>query len=144
MKKTIIMLFCIIFLSCKEKNEEQKLIYNQLVNYRNELKSNTRDIEYYILNRADEDKLYKNAIANNIMILADYEKTFEELKFKDRNTIIKLRNSFKDENKLFLDFDNSNYYENISDTIFNRLMEIDFYRLKINFQNRYLLRHRCK
>ncbi|MES2574905.1 MAG: hypothetical protein V4572_08175 [Bacteroidota bacterium] len=144
MKKIIILLFCIIFLSCKEKNEEQKLIYTQLLHYRDELKSNTRAIEHSILNRADEDEFYKSAIENKSKVLVNYEKTFEELKFKDRNAIIKLRNSFKDENKLFLDFDTSNYNENISDTIFNRLMEIDFYRLKINFQNQYLLRHGCK
>ena len=144
MKKIIILFFCILFLSCKEKNEEQKLIYSQLVHYRDELKSNTKDIEYYILNRAVEDELYKNAIENKSKVLIDYEKKFEKLKFKDRNAIIKLRNSFKDENKLFLDFDTSNYNENISDTIFNRLMEIDFYRLKINFQNRYLIGHNCK
>ena len=144
MKKIFILLFCIIFLSCKEKNEEQKLIYRQLVHYRDQLKSNTRDIDYYILNRVAEDELYKNAIENKSKVLVDYEKTFEKLKFKDRNAIIKLRNSFKDENKLFLDFDTSDYNENISDSIFNRLMEIDFYRLKINFQNRYLLGYGCK
>ena len=143
MKKIIIVLFCIIFLSCKEKNEEQKLIYNQLLHYRDELKSNTRDLEHYIINRADEDALYKSAIENKSKVLVDYEKTFEELKFKDRNAIIKLRNSFKDENKLFLDFDTSNYNENISDTIFNRLMEIDFLKLERNFQVFYLLPRGC-
>ncbi len=144
MKKITIVLFFLVFLSCKEKDEEQKLIYNQLINYRDELKSNTRAIEQYILNLADADSLYKRAIKNKSKTLFDYEKDFEKLKFKDRNSILKLRNTFKDENKLYLDFEDSNYNENISDTIFNRLMEIDFYRLKLNFQNRYLLRHGCK
>ena len=144
MKKITIVLFFLVFLSCKEKDEEQKLIYNQLINYRDELKSNTRAIEQHILNLVDADSLYNRAIKNKCKTLLEYEKNFEKLKFKDRNSILKLRNTFKDENKLYLDFEDSNYNENISDTIFNRLMEIDFYRLKLNFQNRYLLRHGCK
>ncbi len=144
MKKTFILLFCILFLSCKNQNEEQKLIYNQLINYRDELKMNSRDIEHYIIRRSEEEKFYKKETEDKIRILSDFEKTFEKLKFKERNAIIKLRNSFKNENKLFLEIENSNYNENVSDTIFNRLMEIDFYRLKMNFQNRYLMRQGCK
>lgn len=144
MKNIIIVLFSsIIFSSCKENNEEQKLIYKQLLHYRDELKTNARAIEDYIFIQAEENKSYKNAVENPRKILAEYEKYFEKLKFKEREKIVKLRDSFNNQHKLFLHFDTTNYNSNISDTIFNRLMEIDFYRLKISFQNR-LLRRGCK
>lgn len=144
MKKTIILLFCVLFLSCKNKNEEQKLIYKQLINYREELKMNSRNLDNYINIRAAEDKSFKSATENSRKVLVDYENNFENLKYKEREKLVNLRNFFKKENNLFLNFETSNYNQNVSDTIFNRLMEIDFYRSKIDFQNRYLMRQGCK
>ena len=144
MNKIIILIFCIIFISCKEKKEEQKLIYNQLINYRDDLKMNSRDLGNYIDIRVEEDKSFKSATENKRKILEDYERNFESLKYKERENIINLRNLFKKENNLHLNFEISNYNQNVSDTIFNRLMEIDFFRSKIYFQNRYLMRQGCK
>jgi len=143
LKKIIIVLFIIMFSSCKENDEEQKLMYKQLVNYRDELKMNARDIDAYIQNFIEKEKIYKSKTEGRNGILLEYEKSFEKLKFKERDKIVKLRDSFNREHKLNLHFDTSNYDNNISDTVFNRLMEIDFYHLKISFQSRYLVGHRC-
>lgn len=143
MKKIIIVLFIITFSSCKENNENQKLMYNQLLNYRDELKMNSMVIDQQIHIRIDQDKTYKSNIEDKDRILDEYEKSFDKLKFKERDKIVKLRDSFNRKNKLNLDFDTSNYDTNVSDTVFNRLMEIDFYRIKISFQNRYLLKYGC-
>jgi len=144
MKKLIIVLFCIIFSSCKKNNEEQKLIYKQLIHYRDELKMNSKAIESYVAYHTKEEKYYKDETKNFRDILIAYEKIYEKLKFKERDKIVKLRDSFNDKYKLFQHFDTSIYGESVSDTIFNRLMEIDFYKSKIAFQNRYLIRHGCK
>lgn len=143
MKKLIFILFIVIFSSCEENNQSQKLMYNQLINYRDELKMNTISINGYIQTKIEKEKTYKSIIENRSRILLEYEKSFEKLKFKERDKIVKLRDSFNHKQKLHLHFDTSNYDDNVSDTIFNRLMEIDFYRIKIRFQDMYLLKHGC-
>ena len=129
-------------LSCKN-DEDKKLIYNELINYRDELKMSAKDKESYILIQKNESELIKKEVDKLNNILAEYEKSFEALKFKERLKIVQSRDSFNLKYKLFLKFDNSNY-DKIHDTIFNRLMEIDFYRLKNRFQDRYLFRKGCK
>lgn len=143
MKKIIIILFIIIFSSCKENNENEKLMYKQLIHYRDELKTNSLAIDQAINFQLEKEKSLKNILKERKRILLEYEKSFEKLKFKERVKIVKLRDSFNNKHKLYLHFDTSNYDNNVSDTIFNRLMEIDFYRIKTSFQSRYLLRHGC-
>lgn len=118
-------------------------MYNQLINYRDELKTNSTALDQYIDIRLENDKAYKNMIGDRKRIFLEYEKSFEKLKFKERDKIVKLRDSFNEKHELYLRFDTSNYDGNISDTLFNRLMEIDFYRIKTRFQNKYLLIHGC-
>jgi len=143
LKKIIIVLFIIIFSSCKENNENEKLMYSQLIHYRDELKMNSLAIDQAIKIQLENEKTLKTILKDRTRILLEYEKSFEKVKFKERDKIVKLRDSFNLEHKLNLHFDTSNYDNNISDTVFNRLMEIDFYRLKISFQSRYLVGHRC-
>ncbi|MCV2487231.1 hypothetical protein OD917_20020 [Flavobacterium sp. SH_e] len=143
MKKIIIILFIIIFSSCKENNENEKLMYKQLIHYRDELKTNSLAIDQAINFQLEKEKSLKNILKERKRILLEYEKSFEKLKFKERVKIVKLRDSFNNKHKLYLHFDTSNYDNNVSDTIFNRLMEIDFYRIKTSFQSRYLLTRGC-
>lgn len=118
-------------------------MYNQLVNYRDELKMNSMAIDGQIYIRMEEQKIFKTRFEDKRRILREYENSFEKLKFKERDKLVKLRDSMNKTHKLNLHFDTSNYSENVSDTVFNRLMEIDFYRLRISFQNRYMVGHRC-
>lgn len=118
-------------------------MYSQLIHYRDELKMNSLAIDQAIKIQLENEKTLKTILKDRTRILLEYEKSFEKVKFKERDKIVKLRDSFNLEHKLNLHFDTSNYDNNISDTVFNRLMEIDFYRLKISFQSRYLVGHRC-
>ena len=59
MKKIIAVILFIICFSCAKNNQEQKLIYKQLLTYRNELKSETEAVEMHI-NSLKERKIYKN------------------------------------------------------------------------------------
>lgn len=139
MKGLIIILICIVFSSCK-KGEEEKLIYNQLLNYRNELKFAVKDQKYYIDEHINENKKRKDSLNK---ILNGLNISFEKLKYGERNKIVELRNTFNKKYNLHENFDTSNYSKNISDTIFNRLMEIDFLKLERNFQVFYLLPRGC-
>jgi len=140
MKKIIIVLICIVFSSCKKDEEEKKLIYNQLLNYRNELKFAVKDQKYYIVEHINENKKRKDSL---IEILNELNISFEKLKYRERNKIVELRNTFNKKYNLHENFKTSNYSEDISDTIFNRLMEIDFLKLERNFQVFYLLPRGC-
>jgi len=140
MKRIIIVLICIVFSSCKKDEEEKKLIYNQLINYRNELKFAVKDQKFYIDEHINENKKRKDSL---IEILNELNISFEKLKYGERNKIVELRNTFNKKYNLHENFKTSNYSENISDTIFNRLMEIDFLKLERNFQVFYLLPRGC-
>jgi vacuolar-type H+-ATPase subunit I/STV1 len=140
MKRIIIVLICIVFSSCKKDEEEKKLIYNQLINYRNELKFAVKDQKFYIVEHINENKKRKDSL---IEILNELNISFEKLKYGERNKIVELRNTFNKKYNLHENFKTSNYSENISDTIFNRLMEIDFLKLERNFQVFYLLPRGC-
>ena len=58
--------------------------------------------------------------------------------------MLKIRNEFNEKHNLGLEFDKSSYDENVRDTIFNRIMEIDILRLQKEFQNRRMTVHGCK
>ena len=140
MKKIIIVLICFVFLSCKKDEEEKKLIYNQLVNYRNELKFAVQGQNFYINQHRNENKKRKDSL---IEILNKLPISFEKLRYGERHTIIQFRNTFNKKYNLHENFETSNYNKNISDTIFNRLMEIDFLKLERDFQVFYLLPRGC-
>lgn len=78
MKKIIIVLICFVFLSCKKDEEEKKLIYNQLVNYRNELKFAVQGQNFYINQHRNENKKRKDSL---IEILNKLPISFEKLKY---------------------------------------------------------------
>jgi hypothetical protein len=101
-------------------------------------------MEGYIEAHADENEWYKKMIEKKLIQLENFENQFEKAKYKERKEIVNLRNSFKKDNRLVANFETSEYSENIPDTVFNRLMEIDFYRLKTEFQVRYLMIKGCK
>lgn len=82
MKKIIIVLFIIIFSSCKENNENEKLMYKQLIHYRDELKTNSLAIDQAINFQLEKEKSLKNILKERKRILLEYEKSFEKLKFK--------------------------------------------------------------
>jgi vacuolar-type H+-ATPase subunit I/STV1 len=140
MKRIIFVLICIVFSSCKKDNEEEKLIYNQLLNYRNELKFDVKDQKFYIGEHINENKKRKDSLNR---ILNELNISFEKIKYGERNKIVELRNTFNKKYNLHENFETSNYTKNVSDTVFNRLMEIDFLKLERNFQVFYLLPRGC-
>ncbi|MEN2412927.1 hypothetical protein [Flavobacterium mesophilum] len=117
-------------------------MYRQLINYRDELKINSRNNDEYILTRIEKEKTTMPNLEASRIVLLEYEKSFEKLKYKERDKIIMLRDSFNNKHNLYLHFDTFDY-SNVSDTLFNRLMEIDFYRIQLRYQERNLLRRGC-
>lgn len=143
MKKIAILILVMTFVSCKN-DEETKVMYNKLINYRNELRFNVKDIENYLLIRSEENSFYKRDFDSLNKILKSFEQEYEKNKYKNRSVLIKIRNEFNKKHNLGLEFDKSSYEENICDTIFNRIMEIDILLLQREFQNRRMIRHGCK
>lgn len=142
MKKIIFILFCINFLSCKKNDSEQKLIYKQFLNYRNELKSNTDAQEMYIISRKKDSSVTYRIIDSLNTGLIKFEKSFKKIKSNEKLKRIQILDSFSNRHKLFLKSDISDY-ENVTDSVFNSLIEINFYRIKNEYQCRVLLRRGC-
>ena len=135
MNKLIIIVFCIILSSCK-KNNEQNILFKQLLNYRDELKMDVRSQEEYLYNSSRENDFFKRRFDSLNKINIDFEKSFSKIRYGKRNKIVELRNNYNTKHKLKIEFENLTYDENISDSIFNRIIEIDIYRLQKEFQNR--------
>jgi len=141
MNRFVIVIFCIIFSSCK-KDVEQNVLYEQLLNYRDELKMSFRAQEQYLYNTSRENEFYKKRFDSLNKINIEVEKSFERLRYGERNKLVELRDSFNIKHNLNVEFENLTYDENISDSIFNRIIETDFLRLKKEFQNRKMFIHK--
>ena len=135
MNRLIIIVFCVILSSCK-KNNEQNILFKQLLNYRDELKMNVKSQEEYLYNSSRENLFFKRRFDSLNKINIDFEKSFNKIRFGKRNKIVELRDNYNAKHKLKIEFENLNYDNNISDSIFNRIIEIDIYRLQKEFQNR--------
>jgi len=143
MKKIAILIFLVTFVSCKN-NEETDVMNYKLTNYRNELKSNVKYNENYILIKSEENSFFKRNFDSLSNILKSFEQQYEKNKYGNRTVLIKIRNEFNNKHNLGLKFDKSSYEKNIRDTIFNLIIEIDILRLEREFQNRRMMAHGCK
>jgi RNAse (barnase) inhibitor barstar len=135
MNRLIIIVFCVVLSSCK-KNNEQNILFKQLLNYRDELKMDVNSQEEYLYNSSRENLFFKRRFDSLNKINIDFEKSFSKIRYGKRNKIVELRDNFNTEHKLKIEFENLTYDENISDSIFNRIIEIDIYRLQKEFQNK--------
>lgn len=142
MKKIAILIFFLALVSCKNE-EETNVMYNKLINYRNELRFNVKDIQNYLLIKSEENSFFKRKFDSLNRIQKSLEQEYEKNKYGNRSVLIRIRNEFNKKNNLRLEFDKSSYEENIRDTIFNRIMEIDILRLQREFQNRRMMGHGC-
>ena len=139
MNRLIIIAFCIILSSCKKRNE-QEILYKQLLNYRDELKMDVKSQEEFLYNSSRGNDFLRRKFDSLNEINADLEKSFENIRYGDRNKIIELRNNYNTKHQLRIEFENLAYDESISDSIFNRIIEIDFFRLRKEFQYKWMFR----
>ena len=142
MKKISILIFLLTYVSCKN-DEETNVMYNKLINYRNELRFNVKDFQNILLMKSEENSFFKRNFDSLNKIQKSFEQEYEKNKYGNRYELIKIRNEFNKKNNLGLEFDKSSYEENIRDTIFNRIIEIDILRLQKEFQSRRMMVHGC-
>jgi hypothetical protein len=143
MKKIVIIIFLVIFVSCKN-DDETNVMYYKLLNYRDELKFYVNDVGNYLSIQSKENSFLKKRFDSLNKIQKSFEQHYEKNKYGNRSLLLKIRNEFNEKHNLGLEFDKSSYDENIRDTIFNRIMEIDILRLQKEFQNRRMMVHGCK
>lgn len=132
---------CILFIatvlllsSCRENNGYD-LLYNQLLNYRDELKWDVASQRDYLFEKSNKNDFIKRRFDSLNKFNSDLEKSFQNIKYGKRNPIIELRDNYNVKHQLGVKFEPS-YDDAISDSIFNRLIEIDFFRLEKEFQNK--------
>lgn len=143
MKKILIILFLVIFVSCKN-DDETNVMYYKLLNYRDELRFYVKDVGNYLSTQSEENSFLKKRFDSLNKIQKNFEQQYEKNKYGNRSLLLKIRNEFNEKHNLKLEFDKSSYDENIRDTIFNLIMEIDVLRLQKEFQNRKMMIHGFK
>ncbi|AMO19857.1 hypothetical protein [Flavobacterium columnare] len=144
MKKISILLIILSILSCKNNEEEHKILYNKLIEYRDELKMNYEAKDSYLLYFEKKNEYFKKRNDSLNTIVTNFKKNFENIRYgTGRDTILKLRDNFNKEHNLYVNFKKSKYTKNLPDSIFNRVIEVDFYKLMNQFQDRYMFRRGC-
>jgi excinuclease UvrABC ATPase subunit len=141
MKLQLILLLLIICSACNKKTEEQTLLYKKLINYRDDLKMSVKSKEIYLSETTRDNEFYRKRFDSLNRINRELEKSFERLRNGDRKALLELRDNYNEKYKLNAKFDSSKDYENVVDSIFNRLIETDILKLRQEFQNRYMFLH---
>ena len=138
MKLRLIILLLIICSACSKKTEEQTILYHELINYRDDLKMSVESQEIYLSEITKNNEFYRKRFDSLNRINTELKQSFERLRYSDRKELLKLRDNFNEKYELNLKLDSSNEYENITDSIFNRLIETDILKLRKRFQDRYM------
>ncbi|POR19266.1 hypothetical protein BWK58_14410 [Flavobacterium columnare] len=100
--------------------------------------------ESYLLYFEKKNEYFKKRNDSLNTIVTNFKNEFENIRYKvDRETILKLRDHFNKEHSLYVNFKNSKYSKNLTDSIFNRVIEVDIYKLMNQFQERYMFKRGC-
>lgn len=140
MKALKLVALLILLSSCK-KDEETKLLYIQLNNYNTHLKTTIKAQDQYLFNQATENNYFKKRYDSLNKIELKLENYFEIYRYKDRDQLTNIRDTFNTKFKLNLELIPSAKYKNVSDSVYNKLIEIDFLRMRLEFQSRYMFFH---
>lgn len=145
MKNIPFLLIMLSILSCKNNEEEQKILYNKLIEYRDELKMNYVNKENYLLYHFSEKNEYLKKRNDSLHItVTKFKNIFENIRYtSDRDSILKLRDNFNKKHYLHVKFKKSEYSKKLPGSIFNRVIEVDIYKLMNWFQDRQMFRRGC-
>lgn len=138
MKFVTLCLFCLVVVSCNDKNDN-KLLYYQLEIYEKNLEEANKAIDAAAAYKSTKAEYLKENYDSMSKIATEIKKFPSLLGYKNRIKIIKTRDSINTKFKLYLKFMDSNTYENVDDSIFKKTTKIDFLRLTEAFQLRYVL-----
>ena len=141
MKQLFIIILLAFCSACNKKTEEQTLLYNQLISYRDDLKMSVKSQEIYISETTQNSGFFRKRFDSLNKINNELDKSFELLRYGDRKKLLELRDNYNFKHKLNLKFDSVDNYENIPDSIFNRLIETDILKLRKRFQDAFMFRH---
>ncbi|WP_337965094.1 hypothetical protein [uncultured Flavobacterium sp.] len=130
----------ILFSSCKN-NDEKKLLYSELDNYNKDLKTIIKSQESYFVSLSLENSFYKKRYDSLNKIELKLEDYFQRNRYKDRHKLIAIRDTFNNKFKLNLKLILPSNYKNISDSVFNKLIETEFLKMRLEFQSRYMFFH---
>ena len=140
--KTLKLVVILILLSSCKKDEETQLLYIQLNNYNDHLKTTIKAQDQYLFNQATENNYFKKRYDSLNKIELKLENYFEIYRYKDRDKLTNIRDTFNIKFKLNLKLIPSANYRNVSDSIYNKLIETEFLRMRLEFQSKYMFRHR--
>ncbi|MEN2399937.1 hypothetical protein GKZ90_0009125 [Flavobacterium sp. MC2016-06] len=132
-------LILIILLSSCNKNDENKLLYNQLKDYNEFLKNTAENQKSFLVIASEENNYFKKRYDSLNKIELKLQDYFEIYRYKDRDKLIAIRDTFNAKFKLGLKLIPPSDYKNIDDSIFNKVIQIEYLKLRIEFQSRHMV-----
>ena len=131
-----------IFLACQEKpNDNCKFLYDEIETF-------TRHANYELIT---QKLLYREDIVDNPNELSKFdsvnkidlsiENSLKKIDFSNRKRTITVRDSILKKLKIPITVKGENEYKNVDYSIFQKMIEIDFLRIRQAYLGIYLFRH---
>lgn len=139
--KKISLLFLILFLNSCQNSEEKNLIYNELINYRNDLKANLHAQSIYAEAKSENDSVQRNLYEKVALVERQINYVFEENRYGNRNKLIEIRDSLENKYKANLNYNDLSALSKVDDSVFHKLIEIEFLRLRKYIQDTQMFKH---
>ena len=89
MKKTVIIISLLFFVSCKN-DDETNVMYYKLLNYRDELKFYVNDVENYLSIQSEENSFLKKRFDSLNKIQKSFEQQYEKISTEIDPSCLKL------------------------------------------------------
>lgn len=140
LKKTCFLLIIGFAISCQKK-QQTELLYNELINYRNDLRATLHAQSVYAEIKSENDSNQKKLFQKVDLIEKQINYAFQKNRYGNRPKVILIRDSLNSKYKANLKYNDLNSLATVEDSIFHKLIEIDFLRLRKHIQNTEMFRN---
>ena len=138
MKNRNAVLFTLLaFLSC-QKDESYRHLYFHLNTYRNDLIETISAQNMYIHAEVYNNEFFMKRYKEQNVIALKIRNSCKTIDLKNRQEILLKRDSINKALSLNLNFAPSNAYQNVEDSIFEKIVDVDFLRLTKRYQDKYM------
>ena len=137
MKYLATIILSIIISSC-QKGDDSRHLHFQLKIFRNDLVETINFQDQFIQNKIEGNEFFLKRYKVQKTKLSEIRNAREIIDYKNRKKVLYKRDSINEILKLNLNFAPSDTYKNIEDSIFKKLIEIDFLRITKAYQNNYM------
>jgi hypothetical protein len=134
MKQFLAIFMLLALLSCK-KNDNSRHLYFQVNTYRNDLIETINNQDIFIRQECDNNTFFLERYKEQHKTALSIKNTCKDFGFKNRRRLIIKRDSINEKLSFHLKFAPTTSYDNVDDSIFEKIIDVDFLRLTQRYQN---------